>query len=391
MNKRQIFRYTTYFLVTALVAGFLAFSQFVNLRQVNLGQMFGRESSTTELSALGGQCRPVEARNIESGSKYIQKLIEYQTLCSSKVADKYMIFTSMPNSQENAKFLARQLAPELKAMNEAGVTPLVIVEPTTEWGLIDFTEFNTGFYDQWIKTYFSEMKQAGMTDEMMGIWVPFPEANLPYWNRKNATPKDFAQIVNRYLEVYKGQFPKAKASILLNSATYESDDFDWERGDYASLLPYVSDIKPKLVDSFGLQGFPWSPPATREGNGIFDAREFLNRQLAIEAARKLQIKEIWFNTGTYVTKYAQDDEKRVTISAAKRKDVSYGIINEVKRAQEAGYSVWVNVFAEDKSKVAEATDWSYINAGSEHQQVFHDFISRLAQSGIGISLYDVKK
>ena len=81
----------------------------------------------------------------------------------------------------------------------------------------------------------------------------------------------------------------------------------------------------------------------------------------------------------------------MTISAAKRKDVSYGIINEVKRAQEAGYSVLVNVFAEDKSKVAEATDWSYINAGTEHQQVFHDFISRLAQSGIGISLYDVKK
>lgn len=133
--------------------------------------------------------------------------------------------------------------------------------------------------------------------------------------------------------------------------------------------------------------YPWN----LSGNGIFDAREFLNRQLAIEAARKLQIKEIWFNTGTYVTKYAQDDEKRVTISAAKRKDVSYGIINEVKRAQEAGYSVWVNVFAEDKSKVAEATDWSYINAGTEHQQVFHDFISRLAQSGIGISLYDVKK
>jgi hypothetical protein len=281
--------------------------------------------------------------------------------------------------------------PELKAMREGGVTPLVIVEPTTEWGLIDFTEFNTGFYDQWIKDYFASMKQSGMTDETMGIWVPFPEANLPYWNRKNATPKDFAQIVNRYLTIYKTEFPEAKASILLNSATYESDDFDWERGDYTSLLPYVSDIKPKLVDSFGLQGFPWSPPATREGNGIFDAREFLNHQLALEAARKLQVREIWFNTGTYVTKYAQDEEKRVVISAAKRKDVSFGIINEVTRAKAAGYDVWVNVFAEDKSKVAEATDWSYLYAGRDHQQVFHDFIWRMQESGIGISLYDVKK
>lgn len=392
MNKGQIARYTSYFFITALVGGALAFSQYVNFKQMDMGAIFQRGNSDEKVSAIGTQCRPEAPLNLEgSTSKYMQKLSEYQVLCSSKVADKYMVFTSMPNSKEDAQSLAQRLLPELKAMQSAGVTPIVIVEPISEWGLIDFTEFNTGFYDTWINDYFIEMKKAGLTDDTMGVWVPFPEANLPYWNRKNATPKDFAQIVNRYLSIYKTHFPKARSSILLNSATYESDDFDWERGEYMSLLPYVSDIKPGLVDSFGLQGFPWLPPATREGNGIFDAREFLNYKLAVEAASKLQVKEIWFNTGTFATKYAQDEEKRVTIEATKRKDVSYGIVNEVVRAKESGFNVWVNVFAEDKSKVAEATDWSYLQVGRDHQQVFHDFIWRLNEAGIGVSLYDVKK
>lgn len=392
MNRGQIARYTSYFFITALVGGALAFSQYVNFKQMDMGAIFQRGNSDKKISAIGTQCRPEVPLGLDGAtSKYMQKLSEYQVLCGSKVADKYMVFTSMPNSKEDAQALAQRLLPELKAMQSAEVTPVVIVEPTSEWGLIDFTEFNTGFYDAWINDYFIEMKKAGLTDDTMGIWVPFPEANLPYWNRKNATPKDFAQIVNRYLSIYKTHFPRARSSILLNSATYESDDFDWERGEYMSLLPYVSDIKPGLVDSFGLQGFPWSPPATREGNGIFDAREFLNYKLAVEAASKLKVKEIWFNTGTFMTKYAQDEEKKVTIEASKRKDVSYGIVNEVIRAKESGFNVWVNVFAEDKSKVAEATDWSYLQVGRDHQQVFHDFIWRLNEAGIGISLYDVKK
>lgn len=392
MQNRQIIRYTMYFLITAVFASFVVIGQFINLRQVSWPNFAGLSSKTSEIKALSGHCRPESAADLNNAtSKYIQKLNQYQQLCSSKVADKYMIFTSMPNSKTNAEDLARRISPELKAMRDAGVQPVVIVEPTTEWGLIDFTEFASGFYDAWIKDYFSALKKEGLSDKDMGIWVPFPEANLPYWNRRNATPKDYAQIVNRYTTEYKRQFPQAKASILLNSATYESDDFDWAKGDYLSLLPYVSDIKPGLIDSFGLQGFPWSPPATQQGNGIFDAREFLNSQLAIEAARKLGVKEIWFNTGTYVAKYAQDDEKRVSITASKRKDVSYGIVNEVGRAQEAGFSVWVNIFAEDKSRVAEATDWSYMSHGQDHQQVFFDLVNRLNSTGIGISLYDIQR
>lgn len=390
MNRATIIRYTIYFIITSLIGSTVVLSQFVNMRQFDFSFGIGSKSGQPKIETLSSKCRPADISNniTNSNSKYLKKLSDYQVLCGSKVADKQMLFTSMPNSQKAAQDLATRIVPELKAFADAGVTPLVIVEPTSEWGLIDFTEFGTGFYDPWITEYFAALKKQGITDEQMGIWVPFPEANLPYWNRKNATPRDFAGIVNRYLGIYKARFPKGKASILLNSATYESDDFDWARGEYLSLLPYVSDIKPGLVDSFGLQGFPWSPAKSQGGTGIFDSREFLNHELAVEAARKLGVKEIWYNTGTFAKKYTQDEDKLVIITAEKRKDISFGIVNEAEVTKQAGFSVWVNIFAEDKSRVAESTDWSYISLGSDHQRVFHDLIQRLDSKGIGISLYD---
>lgn len=66
-----------------------------------------------------------------------------------------------------------------------------------------------------------------------------------------------------------------------------------------------------------------------------------------------------------------------------------------------GRWIWGAIFRRENSdkKVSaigvqcrpEATDWSYLQAGRDHQQVFHDFIWRLNEAGIGISLYDVKK
>ena len=390
-KNRFILRYTTYFFVAIAIGVSVAFTQFVNLKQFDWKFGLGSKNPTA-IQTLSSQCQPEPPINLaNTGSPYLQKLDQYQQLCGSRVANKFMIFTSMPNSKQTAQKLADRMAVDLKSFAEAGVTPVVIVEPTTDWGLIDFKEFGTGFYDQWIKDYFAQLKKQGLSDEQMGIWVPFPEANLPYWNRKNATPQDFAGIVNRYVTSYKGVFPKAKASILLNSATYESDDFDWARGEYSSLLPYVSGITPGLVDSFGLQGFPWTPAKDQGSNGIFDAREFLNHDLAIEAAKKLGVREIWYNSGTFVRKYTQDELKMVTITAEKRKDTGYGIVNEAMRTRDAGFSVWVNIFAEDKSAVAEATDWSYLVAGRDHQQVFHDILARLSQEKIGVSLYDVKK
>ena len=178
---------------------------------------------------------------------------------------------------------------------------------------------------------------------------------------------------------------------MLNSATYDTTDFEWENGDYVSLLPYVSNIKPGLVDSFGLQGFPWAPSAQSKGVGIYDAREYLNSELAVEAARKIGTREIWFNTGSFSLKYAQDSSKTVAITPQKRKEILNSIYDELSRAKEKGYSVWTNIFSEDKSSVAEATNWTYIDRDKSNQEVFADFIRKTLSQDIKISIYDVKK
>lgn len=326
-----------------------------------------------------------------SNSPYIQKLHMYQELCDSFVTDRFMVFTDMPKDDIVAKQNAANIASTLVEFSYYGITPLVIVEPVTEWGLIDFEEFKSGFYNSWIRTYFAELKRLGITDSQMGIWVPFPEANLPYWNHANANPEDFAIIVNTYLSIMKEYFPEAKGSILLNSATYATDDFDWANGEYLSLLPYVNGLNASLIDSFGLQGFPWSPPAGREGSGIYNAREFLNSKLVIEAAQKLGVKEVWLNTGTYRAKYTSIPEDTVTISASMRKDILARITSEAEVIQKAGYTVWINIFSEDKSNTVEATDWSYISKvgeTSQHGAIFTEAVLQFNSKGIKVSLFD---
>lgn len=326
-----------------------------------------------------------------SNSSYIKKLHTYQELCDSFVTNRLMVFTDMPKDAIVAREKAANVASTLMEFSYYGLTPLVIVEPVTEWGLIDFEEFKSGFYNDWIRTYFAELKKLGITDSQMGIWVPFPEANLPYWNHANANPEDFAIIVNTYLSIMKEYFPEARGSILLNSATYDTDDFDWANGEYLSLLPYVSGLNASLVDSFGLQGFPWSPPAGQGGAGIYNPREFLNSKLVIEAAQKLGVKEVWLNTGTYRTKYTSISEDTVAISASMRKDIFVRIASEAELIQRAGYSVWINIFSEDKSSTVEATDWSYITkAGetSQHAAIFTEAILQFNNKGINVSLFD---
>jgi len=287
---------------------------------------------------------------------------------------------------EKAQKKAKEMSIKLKEFNKYKVQPIVIVEPVTQWGLIDFTEFDSGFYDSWIKTYFLTLQKEGITDQMMGTWVPFPEANLPYWNHASATPADFSRIVNKYLKFLKTYFPEAKGSILLNSATYETDDFDWANGEYVSLSQYVSGLDKKYIDSFGIQGFPWSPPATsKDAAAIFNAREFLNEDLISEAADLLGTKNIWINTGTFSRKYTLDPEQTITITPEVRLDVLNSILSQAVKLKQKKNNVSINIFAEDKSETAEATDWSYQGI---YKNVFVNFAARANSENIILTIFD---
>lgn len=322
----------------------------------------------------------------------LKKLAAYQNLCNSFVADEVMIFTDMPKDDKVAKENAVNIAAVLKEYSKNGIKPLVIAEPVTAWGLVDFQEFKSGFYDGWIDTYFKELKNTGITDAEMGTWVPFPEANLPYWNHANAKPEDFGPIVNKYLSAMKKYFPNAEGSILLNSATYDNEDFDWRNGEYLSLVPYVSKVDKNLVSSFGLQGFPWAPQATDTGVSIINASEFLNHRLAIEAANALGVKKIWYNTATFRRKYTDDANNAIIISPEERLLVLNTVEEEAVITKNNGFEVSINLFSQDKSATKEVTDWSYLPeqgaSNSRDGLVFTEFVNDLQKKGIHLSMFD---
>lgn len=349
---------------------------------------FGGKEYATQSCGTGNKIEGLA----DSSEAQLRKLDEYQQVCETFPATKVMLFTDMPNSDANAKDMAAKMATKLKEFDKYKILPLVIMEPVTDWGFVDFKEFRTGFYDAWLDAYFAALKQQGITDEQMGMWVPFPEANLPYWNHQNSKPDDFAANVTKIVSIQKRHFPKSQASVMLNSATYETDDFEWSRGDYLSLVPYLKDIPKGLIDSFGYQGLPWLPAANQVGGGVVDANQYLNNELAQEAADALGIKSIWFNTGTFGRKYTLDASRAITVKPELRKDILSGVLVQAKKLQDNGYAVAVNLFSEDKSADQESTDWSYWPAkqpkSTADSTVFADFAAELRSNKVDLWLFD---
>lgn len=318
------------------------------------------------------------------------KLAVYQHACRSFVSDTSMVFTSMPTTQEQAVAYAKADAVVLKDYAKHNIRPLVIIEPSTQAGdQLDYGLIAQGTYSGAFDTYFAQLKQEGITDAQLGIWNPFPEANLPYW--KNNKPEYFAPSVNGYVSTLRKHFPHATTSILLNSATYEATDFNWENGDYSSLLPYVANVTPGTIDYAGLQGFPWMARAGGSGV-ILNAAEFLNPDLLTEMADKLGTKKVWFNTGSFQTKYALDPDLTVHMTPERRKAVLTPVVGQALLLKEKGYDVSVNIFAKDKSKTSEETDWSYWHGSdpfsSQSTPVITGFIKQLHDEKINFWLFD---
>ncbi|MGF7229533.1 MAG: hypothetical protein ACQR33_06175 [Candidatus Saccharibacteria bacterium] len=320
----------------------------------------------------------------------LKKLAIYQQACHSFVTGTEMIFVSMPVDQATAVAYGKQDAAILKQYAQYGVRPLIIAEPTDQQGNnIDFGWFAAGNDTAAINTYFATIKAAGITDKQMGIWNPFPEANLPYW--KNNLPEYFAPNINIYVGALRSVFPTAATSVMLNSATYSTTDFNWQNGEYDSLLPYVKGITPGLINYAGVQGFPWLAQAGGTG-AIVNAAEFLSPDLLSEMADSLGTKNVWFNTGTFTTKYALDPQQIVTMTAQRRKAVLATVNDQALALKKEGYNVAVNIFAQNKSNDSEETDWSYWGAGgpfaSESTPVITDFVNQLNTEHIPFWLFD---
>jgi hypothetical protein len=317
----------------------------------------------------------------------LKKLAEYQEFCNSFVTDRMMYFTTIP-SLSQARESAHDMALALLEFSHYGISPLVIAEPDN----VPFAQFRDGEYDAAIDAYFSALKRQGITDSQMGMWIPFPEANMPEWDRSGTIPLDFSIMINRYVSILKGYFPDAKAGILLHAKTFLKD-YSQDDGSYISLVPYIKGITPGLIDFFGMQGFPWVPQSTNHNaDPEIDASIFLPHKLAIEAANTLHIKDIWFNTGTFSKTYIHTPNGVVNISPAKRSSILSTISKELVTVQEAGYNVSINIFAGDKSDTDEGTNWSYWKDGNDvnnpNISVFLGFAKGLYDNNIPLWLFD---
>jgi hypothetical protein len=398
MKHKEIRLFSILFIILSLFGGYLTFNTFSNQTARSMLDSFITNGIGSEIQKQIKPSEELSSNDVTSCSKQpkielqnsldvnLSRLDKYQQLCNSFASNRMMIFVDMPTTNAQGIEKARKLAPKLLEFKKYGVTPVVVAEPTDGKNKISFKEFSQGKFDQSLDIYFQTLKQEGVDDTSIGIWVPFPEANVPYWNFDGSLPIDFSTNVNLFVTQLKKYF-KAQASILLNSQTYIPEDTNWEFGSYDSFTPYIKGIKKGIVDSFGVQGLPWVSPANTKRREQFVAREFLQTELALEAAKLLKVREVWFNTGTFSEKYTTEIAKKTRASVANRKTMLKDILIEAQRVQSEKFEIWINLFAEDKSYLAESTNWSYLES-EESKIILKEFIQKSEEQEVKLSLFD---
>lgn len=324
----------------------------------------------------------------DSGVSQLRKLAEYETVCDGAAVTTVSFFVPLPTTTAKAEAQGKETAATLKKFASFNITPVVFLEPTVGGGtLVNMPTYIAGGYDTALDTYFQTIKDEGVSDAQMGLWTPLPEWNIPVWG--NTNPDDFASLITRTVQLQKKHFPASKASILLESKSYPAGD-SWANGTYNSFLPYVRDIPKGLLDSFGLQGFPWGALSENDAS-ILDPSIYLRTDLAIEAAKSLGVKNVWMNTGTFAS-FGKGNNPALTLSPAQRQTILTSVLTKAKAIQAAGFTSSIHLFANDKSQTEEKVDWSYWKLGqmttSPAAPIFKQFAYDTHAAGIGLWLYD---
>jgi hypothetical protein len=321
----------------------------------------------------------------------LQKLAEYEKVCGSAIATGSSFFAPTPRNTAEAQEHAYDMAVRLREFSKFGITPVIFLEPTYPGGILDFNAYKAGAFDEGLDAYFAAIKAHGISDGAMGRWVLFPEGNIPVWN--NIDPATYAANVTKTAHYIKKHFPAAHVSLLLDSMTYPTGG-SWSGGQYKTLAPYIQSIPKGLISSFGLQGFPWMPPANEGGPALSDPSVYLRTDIAAEAARILGVQDVWLNTGSMSVAHARSAATKVSLSPATRQTMLDGSLKQATKLKSQGFKTSIHLFAEDKSQVAEGINWSYWPTGQpgigDHAAVFKTFVHDARTASIELWIFDTK-
>lgn len=384
MKKRDVLLFTGIFVALVIWGVSIVFQEVTKQGLIeSLNHKLTKRSTPVERSERCTEHLPRRTIDVVFDDPQVKAAQEYEKKCASSFLDYVMIFTSMPSHAEEAEQKARALAKRLRIIADYGLIPMVIVEPETERGLIDFAEYAKGDYDIYVDEYFKVLKSTGLTDQQLGLWVPFPEPQQDFWNN-NGNPEDFAKNINRHSKSLRKFFPTAKLAILLDSQVGEHNRS-------SMLLAYTRLIDDGAVNVVGLQGFPWHAPTRHDRrSAVVDAGEFLQAEMIDEVAKSLKVKDVLLNSGSYRRRLMRDGGN-LTIAVKDRQQILQTELAEAVKLRAKGYNVIFNIFAENKLKSKEAVDWSYwshATINDESVGIFKDFIHKLHQHQVKLSIYD---
>jgi hypothetical protein len=287
-----------------------------------------------------------------------QPLQRYNQMAGGNFASSIMIFSSIPVNSEEVENVSTRIAEKIKTLSASGLQAVIVVEPiSASAGKLNFSDIALGKYNNDFVALFAALKAKGVTDANIGNWIIWPEPNLPdkYWNKPGFVSSNYGDMFNNFAGPLKAAFPSAQTTILMDTKSYEPDDYDYARGKAVSWAPYLNRVKKELVTTMGIQGFTWySKDGTDE---LTDPKQYLPTNLVVEAANQLGVKSVLVNTGQ-AKAYKSTTGSIVSIPEAKRRSINNQVAAQILSINNLGFSITAILFVEDKI-YTEGVNFSY--------------------------------